>query len=326
MHERKLVTGDDLDFAPHDAEGAGSPDAVIQRITAAVNDHSLRGEGFSAPYAMVVVSDLHEKAGRPAEAEATLREAVAKDMYDDYTDPRASLVALLARLGRTQDAAAEFGELKRLGRAGVHQHEMYGEALEETGDLDGALRVFAAGALLAERTGDTMMQLRLDEAAMRARTGSSTKKSTNPLFAEPSLAGLRSTFPPEEHLAADSGGKVLFWPKADHAQAIATWPDLASRLGGTWHEHRAWTERMLTHLDDDGSMPVLISADFAEFSAFVEEHGPTPPTAETVDAYATASKRSSDTILWPPKRNDPCWCGSGEQYKRCCRLRPFLRD
>jgi tetratricopeptide (TPR) repeat protein len=25
-----------------------------------------------------------------------------------------------------------------------------------------------------------------------------------------------------------------------------------------------------------------------------------------------------ELIAWPPERNQPCWCGSGQKYKRCC--------
>ncbi len=26
----------------------------------------------------------------------------------------------------------------------------------------------------------------------------------------------------------------------------------------------------------------------------------------------------SRVIAWPPGRNEPCWCGSGRKYKKCC--------
>jgi tetratricopeptide (TPR) repeat protein len=28
-----------------------------------------------------------------------------------------------------------------------------------------------------------------------------------------------------------------------------------------------------------------------------------------------------EPIHWPPGRNEPCWCGSGDKYKRCCGRR-----
>ncbi|MGO9505871.1 MAG: SEC-C metal-binding domain-containing protein, partial [Mycobacterium sp.] len=28
---------------------------------------------------------------------------------------------------------------------------------------------------------------------------------------------------------------------------------------------------------------------------------------------------------WPPGRNQPCWCGSGRKYKKCCAA-PSLVD
>jgi hypothetical protein len=32
----------------------------------------------------------------------------------------------------------------------------------------------------------------------------------------------------------------------------------------------------------------------------------------------TSRCEPADAIQWPPGRNQPCWCGSGTKYKRCC--------
>jgi uncharacterized protein YecA (UPF0149 family) len=33
-------------------------------------------------------------------------------------------------------------------------------------------------------------------------------------------------------------------------------------------------------------------------------------------AYEVAQEGGA--VTWPPGRNEPCWCGSGKKYKKCC--------
>lgn len=67
-----------------------------------------------------------------------------------------------------------------------------------------------------------------------------------------------------------------------------------------------------------------------------------PLSVEDLVAYATRTDRDpakrktrlayTDTLYasgrvgtrWPPERNSPCWCGSGEKYKKCCGSPQFL--
>lgn len=42
-----------------------------------------------------------------------------------------------------------------------------------------------------------------------------------------------------------------------------------------------------------------------------------------LDCLADARLQHEDVpdgrrIAWPPSRNNPCWCGSGFKYKKCC--------
>ncbi|MBA3430859.1 MAG: SEC-C domain-containing protein [Actinobacteria bacterium] len=34
--------------------------------------------------------------------------------------------------------------------------------------------------------------------------------------------------------------------------------------------------------------------------------------------YAAEVVLTGMARVWPPGRNDPCWCGSMAKYKRCC--------
>jgi tetratricopeptide (TPR) repeat protein len=36
------------------------------------------------------------------------------------------------------------------------------------------------------------------------------------------------------------------------------------------------------------------------------------------DLSARILTPEGELITWPPERNDPCWCGSGAKYKKCC--------
>jgi tetratricopeptide (TPR) repeat protein len=41
-------------------------------------------------------------------------------------------------------------------------------------------------------------------------------------------------------------------------------------------------------------------------------------TARTDYAAHLAAKADPGLTPWPPGRNQPCWCGSGVKYKKCC--------
>ncbi len=50
--------------------------------------------------------------------------------------------------------------------------------------------------------------------------------------------------------------------------------------------------------------------------AWCAEHDEDPEEARA--AYAAHRMRDGEAIPWPPGRNEPCWCGSGRKYKKCC--------
>lgn len=319
MLAHDLVTDDDIDHALHDADAAGSPDEVIARIQAAVDDPARRGAGFSVGYAVAMVSDLHLRFGRPEKAEAVLRAAVEAGTRDELFDPRASLAALLVGFGRRDEAAAEFAELKKTDRAG-DSYLTYGEALEAAGDLDGAADVFAAGEVVAERAGDTSLATMLHRSADRARKGG---VAGLPIVAVPALARPQPLFGEDwaDELAVPAADvlSVLFWPRAEHERLVREWPALGEAVGADWDGHRTLLERLLTSAADEGEVAVLAVADVESFAALAGD----APSGTALDEFATRRAGSLPTIAWPPERNAACWCGSGQKYKRCCRPRGF---
>ncbi|OLF17060.1 hypothetical protein BU204_13275 [Actinophytocola xanthii] len=284
-----MVSGDDVDFAVGEAIDRGSPDETIDRIMAAVHDPALRGAEFSVAYALVAVSELQLRFGRGPEAEATLRLGVSEDVRDELVvELRAHLAALLARAGRPEEAAREFARLEEQGRAGAQEHLVYGDALADTGDVEGALRGYQAGERLAR---EPALAAQLRKSADRARSSASEAAA--------------------DRRPAGGVPSVLFWRRVDHTRAVAAWPTLKDDLGADWDEHRTLVERALARAAE----PTYAVADFDSFAAHTRG---LPPIGTTLSAYRRMSAVSG---TWPPEGAATCWCGSGKKYKRCCRLR-----
>jgi SEC-C motif len=58
--------------------------------------------------------------------------------------------------------------------------------------------------------------------------------------------------------------------------------------------------------------PIIV----ADFVTWCSEHDEDPEEARA--AYAMHLTGDGEVIPWPPGRNQPCWCGSGRKYKKCC--------
>jgi hypothetical protein len=119
---------------------------------------------------------------------------------------------------------------------------------------------------------------------------------------------------------------VLAWlPAEDYEQAVAICPEMAESDvvagpdGPRPHPQycRAF-EQELIELSQAG-MPGLAVAPVrvAPFTAWCAEHDE-QPNSECRATYAAHLARSGRVIAWPPGCNQPCWCGSGRKYKKCC--------
>jgi tetratricopeptide (TPR) repeat protein len=107
--------------------------------------------------------------------------------------------------------------------------------------------------------------------------------------------------------AAPPAADRLFWPRSQFDRLLEKWPALAESYGRDWDEHRARLERELVRTGG----PLKIGS----VAALTAGGDPADPTVRA--AYAA----SAPAVNWPPERNDPCWCGSGDKYKKCCRPR-----
>ena len=114
------------------------------------------------------------------------------------------------------------------------------------------------------------------------------------------------------------GLHLLYWPEADFERLVERWPDMADGYGGSAAAHLVETEGHLRTYADEGVTVSVGAGDFLEFLEFAETKDVDPRTGVARASYASELGRTGRTTAWPPGRNDPCWCGSGTKYKRCC--------
>jgi hypothetical protein len=79
-------------------------------------------------------------------------------------------------------------------------------------------------------------------------------------------------------------------------------------------------EGRLREASDAGMTAIRIAPlRWAEYTAWREGNLEEGDPAQLRARYA-ADLCSDPTrgTTWPPGRNEPCWCGSGRKYKKCC--------
>jgi hypothetical protein len=108
------------------------------------------------------------------------------------------------------------------------------------------------------------------------------------------------------------------------AKAVARWPDLLDDRAADHGEYSRQTEaRLKTFAKHDPAMVLAVSPLTVEgLEADASARGEDPGSGAARSVYAAELARVGEAVAWPPGRNDPCWCGSGAKYKRCCGPAP----
>jgi tetratricopeptide (TPR) repeat protein len=251
--------------------------------------------------------ELAVQAQRLAVEHGCRRPDIAEDMLGWY----------LLKVGRKEEGEAVFAAaLERRGH-GPELHATIGEARFDSGDLEGALRAFDRA-------------LELTEAGSAVRL---TERPTERLRVE-SLRAERQECRRELGLPDDEPGRpaptvdrepprtqefVIAWfPREEIDAALGRWPSLADDLG----DPDAYCGTIEGRLRDlraaTGRLPSVAPLAVEALVDFAAAHGLDPDTGEARSQFAAELGIRDEVIAWPPGRNDPCWCGSGRKYKRCC--------
>jgi hypothetical protein len=283
-----------------------------------------------------------DRSGRYDDAIAAQERAIELG-WGGRPNPRSDVAEFHLRAGRAARAAEIWAELKEEDPDDVWLYNAAGLSYSEVGEHELAVQWLTAGLELALRTDDPEgiaaqlsevrrrslealgleadeLDRRVDEFLRRWRERERTSESildlhkalddALPLDDAPRLPGPRN---------GEAIPVALSWfPRGEYEKAIERWEDLAQDWGGV--AHGDYCRRMDGHVKWMRSNGVQVKAIapivLDGYIVWCEEHGQDPEGARA--AYAADRFAAGEAIPWPPSRNDPCWCGSGRKYKKCC--------
>ncbi len=340
------VRTDELDQLDHEINQArsGAPEAYAEALERAVA--ACQGDAEAARYLDVLElhSELAETYDRLGRVEDALRHAdvLAEEGYASEPDPRCRRAEILTRHGRLDEAAAIWDAVAQDTPEDVWVYNNAGLEYGAIGEHEAALSWLTRALELAVRTGDPerlLGQLRDLRAASLAALGRDEDDLQNaepvalsgPVGKTARLAEQVSQMASERREPTGLIPLMVAWLPADeYPDWPRRWPDLADsdlvldeEHGGSV-PHAVYCQRMerrLRELRETGAARLRIAPlRAAELTQWVTDHGSDEDDPAQLRAgYAADMGRDpSRTISWPPGRNQPCWCGSGRKYKKCC--------
>jgi hypothetical protein len=119
---------------------------------------------------------------------------------------------------------------------------------------------------------------------------------------------------------ADTPVASPYFPPEEFAKAVEAWPGFAEDWRADGHAAYAHEldQRLRAMSAQAPRHPVIVPLTVEEVTAGAAEHGIDADWAEARARTAYELARQGRAVAWPPGRNDPCWCGSGKKYKKCC--------
>lgn len=184
-----------------------------------------------------------------------------------------------------------------------------GLARRGSGDGPGAIRAYDEALELAKAGTDENLTGRLRTERRECRADQHLPPDEDDL-----IAG-SADLPPRDAAAYAVG----WFPRDQIEAALNRWPSLAADLKDRDAYCRTIEVRLHDLRDATGRTPRIASLEVDALLRFAYEHGLEPETGAARSRFAAALAGRGETVLWPPGRNEPCWCGSGRKYKRCCR-------
>jgi tetratricopeptide (TPR) repeat protein len=315
----------DLSEIRQSARGAADPLGVAAELADAADAGRL-ADKQDAGYALAIAAEIAESRNKP---EAALRyvdralEAYGTRDDSEVASARALRGRILFRAGRADEALAELEPLRPLLTQFPDAAAYVSAALSAGGRnrLAEEWLSEAVRAALAERTTEPASA---DEAGLlffllqqrhRVRHALGLGHDAHDNLAdrlETKLAGATT------RAATEPADDLLFWPQAEFDRVLAEWPALSEAYGKDWDEHRAHLERELVRLTGAGRTGLtLLRGSVAGLTSFAGRDGD-PADPQTRGGYAKQLAGGSAGLAWPPERNEACWCGSGNKYKKCC--------
>lgn len=311
--------------------------AVLERAVRACDVDTDAAEALDRADLYLELATEYQALGRWEDALAAA-DAVVDNGLDMRPDPRCLRAEILMRAHRVAEAEPIWTAVRADTPDDVWLYNNAGLEYAHAGDHATALDWLSDGLRLALRTSDTerlvdqlgdLRQASLDSLGLPA---DALQEQARTFLREKERAS-RTRSPRAQGPAPEPPGgigrvAVAWLPAGDYEQATSWWPDLAAsdRVAGPDGPlpHPQYCRAMQQVFVEyaEAGLPVMTIAPLrvAPFTAWCAEEGHQPDSADTRAEYAAhlAAKSDPGVIAWPPGRNQPCWCGSGRKYKKCC--------
>jgi tetratricopeptide (TPR) repeat protein len=280
----------------------------------------------------------YQALGRWNDALAAADAAVEAGL-DMQPDPRCLRADILMRAGRTAEAEPIWAAVRADTPDDVWLYNNAGLEYADIGDHRTALEWLTDGLRLALRTSDPerlvdqLADLRQASLHSLGQPADALQEQATTFLRAQEQARQERSAPTEQRAPEPTGGGIgavaLAWlPTGDYEQAVTLWPDFAGsdRVAGPGgplpHPQYCRTLQQILGEYAEAGTPGLVIAPVrvAPFTAWCADGGQQPdsPGARAEYAAHLAAKGDPALIAWPPGRNQPCWCGSGRKYKKCC--------
>jgi hypothetical protein len=294
------------------------PAVVVGRLEAIV-DEGGHDEPLDAALILVTAAELAEQHGDLEGALRLADRATRARMPEGFHYPRALRASLLVRAGRKDEGLAEVEAMRPLLLSDADVVPLVCETLEALGRVELAVdwateafdtlrrRWTTPGALDAMAVSDSAVMVALAETRHRLRHVLDLPHDE--------IDDLADEIAHDHDDDAADAVAVLVWREAQFRAGLVRWPAFAETYG-SWDTHRAEAERRLRHLSESGTTTGLLIGSVDGLAAFAGSND--PMDADVRQQYADHLAGVDQVWAWPPGRNVPCWCGSGQKYKRCC--------
>lgn len=121
---------------------------------------------------------------------------------------------------------------------------------------------------------------------------------------------------------------LAWFPAGEYEEAIARWPGFAEDFSEESHaDYCRWLERELLRMTSSGvSVRGVVPIQLHQHLPGCERQDVEPELGSSRASYSAELVRQGRFIACPPRRNDPCWCGSQRKYKHCCDTVEYRPD
>ena len=322
-------------------------DGHLDRASAILDELAQLPEtgGLYMPECYADLARSFDHRGRHDDAITAMERAIQHG-WNGRPDGQSDIAEFHLRAGRGERAAEIWGQLKAKEPDDVWLYNAAGLSYSEVGEHELAVAWLGEGIELAIRTDDPEglvgqlsdarrvslaalgrehdeLERRVDPFLEQWRADERTRSRRFSLFSAIEDATPPADAPlPEGHHGGEVPLALAWFPAGEYERAIDRWPDLAEDWAGVPHPeysarldgHAKWMRAHGVHVRAVAPLHV------DDYAAWCAESDEDPEYARA--HYAAQRFADGEVTSWPPGRNEPCWCGSGRKYKKCCGPAP----